>query len=151
MRTDYFLRNYAFNFCLSHYPVLWRILQSNFPRKQTRVLSGLAPSWWSSMRWDNIVFPQLTLNFSLGIICKQISKCIWKFFPGKEIKEINPINTLNNCLIALLDYISSLTSTSKQVHKPFKTINICEASSQKKKVTFWYQIYLENVINHTIS
>ena len=42
---------------------------------------------------------QLILNFSLGILWKEISKCICSIFPEKEIK--NPINTLSNSLSAL--------------------------------------------------
>lgn len=38
VRTDYLLRNSAFNFCLNNYPVLGRYLQGKFPRKATWVL-----------------------------------------------------------------------------------------------------------------
>jgi len=76
------------------------------------------------MRWDNIAFclPTHSQLFPRHPL-KRNQQVHLQYFSRKGDKESNQYSQQQLvCLTALLDYVSSLTSTNKQVHKPFKTI-----------------------------
>lgn len=83
---------------------------------------------WSGITLFSIF--QLILNFSLGILWKEISKCICSIFPGKEVKiSINTLDhslsVLENCWTMFLPY--QYQEAGPQV---FQNNYVYEAASQ---------------------